>query len=100
MRNKVRQLVRLHDQDYGFTEKGQIFVNVQRIWEETENVIKFIDEFSKTYAHELLHQELYPIKKKFALGEEKTIRKILNEKWSKQLEKLYANEAKSRTGRN
>jgi len=78
----------LRDQDYGFTENGVICVNIERIWYETENENRFIIEFAKTYAHELLHI-LLGIFDLPDLEEEEVIRAMVGEKWNNKIAALY-----------
>lgn len=75
---------------YGYCENSQISVNIQLLWEESENEDKFIKDFSRTYTHELLHDlidELFWDVRYYT--EEKYIRKMLGEHWNKEIRKLY-----------
>ena len=84
-------LKKIKDQDYGFVKKGIIGINIERIWLETRNETKFMREFAKTHAHELLHILIAAAanKKRSPLGEEKVVRKLCNEPWNKEIEAMY-----------
>ena len=85
-------LKKIKDQDYGFVKNGVIAVNIERLWLETRNETKFTKEFTKTYAHELLHLLIAIAmgnKKRSNVGEEKAVRKICNEPWNKEIEAIY-----------
>ncbi len=79
----------MKDSDYGWSEKGVIAINIERIWKEARKENKFIDEFTKTYAHELLHTLLEDLELP-ELAEEETIRAILGETWDSKLELAYS----------
>ena len=78
----------LNDSDYGFTEGDEIFINIQRIWEENPVEDLFAFEFGRTHTHELLHLILEPVGSRI-VWEEKIIRNILKEPWDDALEVLY-----------
>lgn len=80
----------IRDHDYGFSVNQTIGINVQRIWGEKRRFDSFAKEFASTYSHEVLHLLLGPIKRKRILGEEKVIRRLLNEQWDDSVEKMYA----------
>lgn len=93
-RNKLLKTLYYKDEPfYGMSDTctGQIEINVEFIWKlSKKSEDKFIRLFSLTYNHEYIHtivsdivQELY------TCGEEKFIRKILGEEWSKEMEKYY-----------
>jgi len=85
-------LKRYKDQDYGFVKNNVIGINIERIWLETNQETRFIREFAKTYAHELLHLTLAKAlknKKRTDAGEEKVIRKLCKEPWNKEIESAY-----------
>ena len=79
----------IRDKDYGFSDKGVIGINVQRIWKESKKEDVFIPEFSKTYTHELLHIIMEDLKLP-DMSEEETIRAMLGEEWDSKLEKAYS----------
>ena len=82
----------IKDQDYGFVRNNTIGINIERIWLETRGEAKFIKEFAKTYAHELLHiviEATLGNKKRQVTGEEKVIRKLCSEPWNKEIEAAY-----------
>ncbi len=69
---------------------GEIGVNVEYIWKEAQNENKFIKEFARTYAHEVMHLLVGAIiEDLYFLGEEKTIRDLLKEKWGRKLREYY-----------
>ena len=75
---------------------GEFIVNVEYLWKNTKNEDKFIKRFAKAYRHEFIHSLLLDVPKKYCLGEEKILRKYVdNEKWTKSLERFYKNESKS-----
>ena len=85
-------LKKIKDQDYGFVKNGVIGINIERIWLETRNESRFIREFAKTHAHELLHISIAVAiknKKRFQIGEEKVVRKLCKEPWNKEIEAIY-----------
>ena len=84
-------LKKIHDQDYGFVKNGTIGINIERLWLEASSESRFIREFTKTYAHELLHIEVAKAtkKKRTVIGEEKAVRKLAKEPWNKEIEKGY-----------
>ncbi|MBI2136276.1 hypothetical protein HYU06_04335 [Candidatus Woesearchaeota archaeon] len=72
-----------------------IEINIEYIWRISNDEDKFIDEFSKTYAHELIHLLMANIMHDiFEIGEEKVIRKLLHEEWDKELETYYEERGK------
>lgn len=72
-----------------------IEINIEYIWCITKNENMFIDEFSKTYAHELIHLLITNIMHElFEVGEEKVIRNLLHEGWDKELKKYYEERGK------
>jgi len=80
------------DQDYGFIQNGTVGINIERIWLETRAETRFMKEFAKTYAHELLHMAIaltIDNKKRTTIGEEKVVRKLCKEPWNKRIEALY-----------
>lgn len=79
----------INDEDYGFMENRVIGVNIQRIWFESEDENEFIQEFARTYAHELLHILLESLDLP-ELEEEEIIRAMLGEEWNKKIALLYA----------
>ena len=82
----------IRDQDYGFIRNGVIGVNIQRLWLESANEARFIREFAKTYGHEMLHLVIDRVlrnRKRTEVGEEKVVRKLIGEKWDKEIEKFY-----------
>ncbi len=85
-------LKKIHDQDYGFVKNGTIGINIERLWLEARDEAKFIKEFAKTHAHELLHIEVAVAlgkKKRTIIGEEKVVRKLVKEPWNKEIEAGY-----------
>ena len=85
-------LKKIHDQDYGFVKNGAIGINIERLWLEARDETKFIKEFAKTHAHELLHIEIAVAlgkKKRAVIGEEKAVRKLAKEPWNKEIEAVY-----------
>lgn len=75
---------------------GTFIVNVEYLWNDTKNEDEFIKRFAKAYRHELLHSLLLDVPKKYEAGEERIIRKYVdNEKWTKSLERFYRNESKN-----
>ena len=83
---------KLPEQLYGQLDEihNLIEINIEYIWCITKDEDKFIDEFAKTYAHELIHLLLANIMHElFEVGEEKAIRKLLHEEWDKELKKYY-----------
>lgn len=90
MRKKQKMLKVMKDSDYGFSVNDKIHINIQRIWEEKRSFDPFAREFASTYAHELLHIIFAPIKRKRVIGEEKVVRKMLNEPWDSSLENIYS----------
>lgn len=82
----------IKDQDYGFIRNGTIGINIQRIWMETADEVRFIREFAKTYGHEMLHLVIDRVlknKKRTEVGEEKAVRKLIGEKWNKEVASFY-----------
>jgi hypothetical protein len=72
---------------------GEFIVNVEYLWNDTKSEDKFIKRFAKAYRHEFLHSLLLDIPKKYEKGEEKIIRKYIdNEKWTDELERFYGND--------
>ena len=72
---------------------GEIGVNVQYIWNKTRNQNKFIKEFTQTLSHEIIHLQVGSILEDiYYVGEERSIRRLLKEKWNKQLEEWYEKE--------
>ena len=85
-------LKKIHDQDYGFVKNGIIGINIERLWLEASSESKFIREFAKTHAHELLHIAIAMVlgnKKRTVIGEEKAVRKLAKEPWNKEIEASY-----------
>ncbi len=83
---------KIKDQDYGFVKNGVIGINIERIWLEARKEAKFIREFAKTHAHELLHISIAAAvknKKRSDIGEEKAVRKLCKEPWNKEIESMY-----------
>ena len=83
---------KIKDQDYGFVKNGIIGINIERLWLEARDEAKFVKEFAKTYAHELLHIEIAVAvgqDKRTVTGEEKAVRKLANEPWDKEIEAGY-----------
>lgn len=85
----------LKDSDYGYSQGSTIHVNIQRIWGETGNLRDFVREFNATHTHELLHVMLTPIRPKKLVGEEKVIRRLLNEPWTPSLEEFYIKDSRA-----
>ena len=86
-------LKKIRDQDYGFVKNGVIGINIERLWLESRDEAKFIKEFAKTHAHELLHIEVAVAiinKKRTVIGEEKVIRNLCSEPWNKEIEAVYS----------
>lgn len=72
-----------------------IEINIEYIWCITKDDDKFIDEFSKTYAHELIHLLMANIMHDlFEVGEEKAIRSLLHEEWDNELKEYYEERGK------
>ena len=83
----------IKDQDYGFIKNGTIGINIERIWLESANEARFIREFAKTYAHEILHLAIdrsLRNRKRTEIGEEKAVRKLVGEKWDRAIECFYS----------
>lgn len=80
----------INDHDYGFSVNQTIGINIQRIWLENQRFDAFVKEFASTYNHELLHLMLGSIRRKRIIGEEKVIRRLMNEPWDDSVEKMYA----------
>jgi hypothetical protein len=76
---------------------GEIWINVQYLWEDTKNEDEFIKRFAKAYQHEYLHYLLLDVPKKYEYGEEKIIRRYVDkdDRWSAELERFYRNEQKN-----
>jgi len=73
---------------------GEIGVNVQYIWNNTRNQDKFIEEFTKTLTHEIIHLQVGSILEDMHyVGEERSIRRMLKEKWNKKLKEWYESDA-------
>ncbi len=89
MKKQQRRLKLIKDSDYAFTEGTTIHVNIQRLWKEAYNFPQFVNLFSQTHTHEMLHLLMTHLKPKTLLGEEKAIRKVLNEPWDAELEQIY-----------
>ena len=88
----TRQLGRNREENdwYGYNENGLIAVNIQLLWEETQNEDKFIKNFNKTYTHEILHDIIDIIlSEQRNYKEEEIIRKTLKEPWNKQIQEQY-----------
>ena len=89
---KTKVLHTLKSTDYGFVEDGAIFINVEKIWNQSKcNFNHFTKEFNTTCTHELLHTLIAEETddKASLVCEEKTVRKLTKEKWNKKLEKQY-----------
>lgn len=70
---------------------GEIGINVEYLWNEIKNEDRFIEEFARTYTHEVLHLLIGAIVEDlYFVGEEKTIRHVLSEKWTRKLREYYA----------
>lgn len=90
--NKLTKVLVMPETLFGFTDyyKAELNINIQYIWEETRNPDRFIQLFSTTYAHELLHLMIEEILDELMeYGSEKSIRAMLGEKWTKQIAKYY-----------
>ena len=62
------------------------------MWLEASSESKFIREFAKTHAHELLHITIAMVlgnKKRTVIGEEKAVRKLAKEPWNEEIEASY-----------
>ena len=92
------KLIKTEDNLYGFCETENIYVNIEKLWDESKirdpinTEKKFIKEFSNTYTHELLHLIIKDILTSYDYGEEKVIYRLLNEKWTKSVDNYYKNE--------
>lgn len=68
----------------------EIAVNIQLIWETTDNEDDFIELFSRIYSHELLHNTVKGIISDiYECGEERAVRTLLGGEWSEDLSKFY-----------
>lgn len=74
---------------------GELWINVEYLWLDTKDEDKFIERFSKAYQHELMHL-LLNSPKKYMYGEERIIRKYVDEDetWTDNLERFYRNDTK------
>lgn len=72
---------------------GEIWVNVEYLWNDTKNEKKFIERFAKAYTHEFMHLFL-DLPPKYQYGEERYIRTYVDEdkNWSEKLERFYRND--------
>ena len=89
VRKKFKKLKVLRDNDYAFTVGNIIHVNVQRLWKESNTFRKFAKMFATTHTHEVLHILMTQVRPKSLIGEEKSIRILLDEPWDAELEKIY-----------
>lgn len=72
---------------------GERWINVEYIWKDCKDEDEFIKRFSKAYLHETIHLMLLNVPDRYAIGEEKIIRKYIDgEKWTARLERLYRDE--------
>lgn len=94
MSSKKMKLTKLiNNEDYAFLDHGVIYINIQKLWQETLCEKKFIEQFAKSHTHELIHLVLFEEELQgTALGEEKVIRGILGEEWNSVLESIYQGE--------
>jgi hypothetical protein len=89
------KLLQMGDCEVGLIEgvcfkDGDIWINVEYLWDDTRNEDKFIKRFAKAYQHELMHRIFLDMPKKYTLGEEMVIRKYVDkEKWRKSLTEFY-----------
>lgn len=75
---------------YGYTIDGDIYVNIQLLWEDYPREDWFIKEFGDTYTHELLHKLIDEYCVEIRLfKEEEIVRKMLGERWNKEIQKQY-----------
>ncbi len=78
------------DEDFGFYEEGSITINIEKIFKHVKTEQKFINQFSKIVLHETLHSVFDGlVSDEFLVGEEKLIRSICKEPWTKKIEKEY-----------
>ncbi len=91
-KNSEKKFRKITGRFYGQSDEveGEVQVNVELIWNLTQNEDKFIKIFSQTHSHELLHIIIAGIVDQlFYFKEEKIIRSILGEEWNKELAKYY-----------
>lgn len=69
-------------------KKNIICINVELLWKHSENENEFIKLFSEYFTHEWLHLYLNKFKST-NLGEEKVIRSLLNQSFSKHEIQYY-----------
>lgn len=78
---------------YGFSADvdNNIHINIELLWKHSgKNEDKFIKTFAQTYAHELLHVTILDnLLDLFSCNEERFIRRMMGEAWTKSLSKYY-----------
>jgi len=88
-----KSLAIIDNEDYAFLENNRIYINIEKLWNENPKADVFIEEFTLSHTHELLHLTLWEIDEDGdAMGEEKTIRSLLGEEWNEKLEWIYEGE--------
>jgi len=91
---KSAKVQQIKESDYGYYEEGKVAVNIEKIAKKMKNEEKFVKTFSQVMLHETLHMLLEDeVGDDFIVGEEKIIRKICGEPWSKKLEEQYEQDA-------
>ncbi len=73
-------------------KNNDIYVNIQKLWNDTHSSKKFIIMFSKAIAHENVHREIsfaLGKKRRSLFGEERIVRKMCNEKFPKHHQEYY-----------
>lgn len=82
----------IEEELYGHSDvcTGEVALNVQIIWEDTQKEDTFIELFASTYTHETLHITIFEILMDIMeCGEEKLIRSLLGEEWTPEMHTYY-----------
>ena len=79
---------------------GTIMINIELLWDYTNNEMKFIKEFSNVLIHEMIHnccREVIPNAKRYPFGEEKAIRLMLCQAFTDREKRFYNDKRKANT---
>ena len=91
--NAHKSLIVIDNEDYAFLEDNRICINIEKLWNENASFDSFVEEFTLTHTHEMIHLTLWHLDEDAdAMGEEKAIRSMLGEEWNEKLEWIYQGE--------
>ena len=78
MHRNDRTLVVIDNEDYAFLENNVIHINIEKLWKENPSIDKFVEEFSTSHTHEMVHLTLWKMEcEGEPMGEELVVRSML-----------------------